>query len=170
MIDHDSQLKLQAFLDGELPEGEARAVANRLAQDKEAAALLGELRHTREALTAGQPALRLPESREFYWSKIQREIQRQDAQAPAPGPATPLLARLRRLLMPATGIALLAIAGLFATGGLTFLRPHVPGIETALDDTGAFTYHDDSAGATLVWLSYPAENEVADDDELSTLD
>ena len=35
-------------------------------------------------------------------------------------------------------------------------------METALADSGAFTYHDYSAGATLVWLSYPAEDEVAD--------
>jgi hypothetical protein len=42
--------------------------------------------------------------------------------------------------------------------------------ETAFDDSGAFTYHDFSAGATLVWLPYPAEKDIADDDELDSLD
>jgi len=38
-MDLDSQLKLQAYLDGELPEAEARAVANWLAKDREAVGL-----------------------------------------------------------------------------------------------------------------------------------
>ena len=42
-------------------------------------------------------------------------------------------------------------------------------IETALADSGAFTYRDYSAGTTLVWLSYPADNEVAENDELGTV-
>jgi len=42
--------------------------------------------------------------------------------------------------------------------------------ETALADSGAFTYHDDSAGVTLVWLSYPAEKEVAENDEMDTVE
>ena len=43
-------------------------------------------------------------------------------------------------------------------------------METALADAGAFTYRDYAAGTTLVWLSYPAENELADDDEMGTID
>ena len=50
-MDHDAQLKLQAFLDGELPEAEASEVGNWLARDREAAALLEELRAAREALS-----------------------------------------------------------------------------------------------------------------------
>ncbi|MEI6783081.1 MAG: hypothetical protein WCQ21_19415, partial [Verrucomicrobiota bacterium] len=47
-------------------------------------------------------------------------------------------------------------------------RTAVAEIETALADSGAFTYRDYSAGTTLVWLSYPADNEVAENDELGT--
>jgi hypothetical protein len=43
-------------------------------------------------------------------------------------------------------------------------------IETALADSGVFTYRDYSAGATLVWLSYPAEDEAAEIDEMGTFD
>ena len=49
-MDYDAQLKLQAFLDGELPEAEANEVANWLARDREAVALLAELRNTRKAM------------------------------------------------------------------------------------------------------------------------
>jgi len=34
MIEHEQQLKLQAYLDGELPEAEARAVAEWLSRDE----------------------------------------------------------------------------------------------------------------------------------------
>jgi anti-sigma factor RsiW len=167
MMQQEKQLKLQAYLDGELPETEARAVAEWLSRDGEAMALATELRQTTEALGGFEEEIRLPESREFYWSKIQRQIQRQEA--PAPGSATVVswTARLRRMLMPASGLAVAALLLLVVT--------HEPGLgnngaETTLQDSGAFTYHDDSARATLVWLSYPAENENADDNDSDSLD
>jgi len=42
-------------------------------------------------------------------------------------------------------------------------------IETALADAGAFTYRDYSAGTTLVWLSYPADTEVAENDNMGAV-
>ena len=168
-MDFDAQLKLQAFLDGELPEGEASKVADWLARDREAAALLEELRNTRGAMAGFEAGVQLPESREFFWSKVQREIQRREAPAPKSAP-TPLLALLRRFLVPASALAVILVAGavLIRPAG-PFDHAHTAGIETALADAGAFTYHDYSAGATLVWLSYPADNEVAENDELGTV-
>src|SRR5579859_1055327 len=104
-MDYEAQLRVQAYLDGELPEGEARQVANRLAQDREAVALLAELRQTRQALAGFEAGIRLPESEEFYWSKIKRQIEREQP-AEAPARAASLWAvRLRRWLMPAAGLA-----------------------------------------------------------------
>lgn len=165
MIDFDAQLKLQAYLDGELPEAEAREVANWLARDREAVALHAELRNTRQALVGFEVGVELPESREFFWSKIEREIQRLDAPKSAPMPV-PWSSRLRRLLVPVAGLALLLVAGL-----LTLSPAGNPVSEMETVDSGAFTYHDDAAGATLVWLSYPAESEVANNNnELDTID
>src|SRR5438445_3348784 len=107
-MNYEDQLKLQAYLDGELPEAEAREVANWLAQDREAVALHAELRNTRQAMVGLEVGIELPESREFFWSKIEREILRQQAPEPVARPMA-LLALLRRLLMPAGGLALLAI-------------------------------------------------------------
>jgi anti-sigma factor RsiW len=161
-MDYEAQLKLQAYLDGELPDREAKEVADRLAQDREAGALLGELRATHQALIGFETGVALPESREFFWSKIQREIEQTQPEAPEPA-AGGLGALLRRLLLPATAVAALAL------GVFVVLRPPA-GIspETALADPGAFTYHDYSAGTTLVWLSYPAEEELAQDDEMGS--
>jgi anti-sigma factor RsiW len=167
-MDYEAQLKLQAILDGELPEGEASTVANWVARDREAAGLLEELRNTRKAMSDFEAATPLPESREFFWSKVQREIQRLETPAAKPASA-PLFALLRRFLVPASAIALLVIASVVLT------RPGpgpalVTEIETALADSGAFTYRDYSAGTTLVWLSYPADTEAADNDEMGTIE
>src|SRR5579862_5996531 len=109
----EQQLKLQAFLDGELPEKDAREVAAWVARDAEATDLQAELRNTRKALADYEPALKLPESREFYWSKIQREIQRSEP-ARAPAESTSVFALLRRVLLPLGAVAVLAIAGVLA--------------------------------------------------------
>jgi anti-sigma factor RsiW len=169
MMQQEQQLKLQAYLDGELPEAEARAVAEWLSRDGEAMALATELRQTTEALGGFEQGIRLPESREFYWSKIQRQIQREVAPAPSSAPVMSWSERLRRMLMPASGLAVAALLLLVVT------HESGPGLgdngaETALQDSGAFTYHDDSARATLVWLSYPAENENAENNDSDSLD
>lgn len=167
MMEYKEQLKLQAYLDGELTDGEAREVADALARDPEATALLGELDRTRSALRGFDQAMTVPESREFYWSKIRRQIER-EAPAPRHTPV-PWYYRLRRFLVPVTGLA--AIGLLFLTVSRQAANnPADTSVETTLEDSGAFTYHDFSAGATLVWLSYPADNEVADEDELNSLD
>ena len=167
MKDHQELLKLQAYLDGELSESEAREVAKSLTVRQDAATLLSELRATREALRGFDQEIKIPESREFYWSKIERAIQRHDAPTDDSLPVLPLwLARLRRLVVPVAGLALLAIIVLFVIPS--------PGvgpvsIETAFSDPGALTYHDYTSGTTLVWLSYPAENELALDEDEGTL-
>jgi anti-sigma factor RsiW len=167
-MDYDLELKLQAWLDGELPEAEASEVAKWPARNPEATALLEELRNTREAMAGSEATRPLPESREFFWSKVQREIQRLETPAAKPA-SVPLSALLRRFLVPASAIALLVVASVVLT------RPGprpalVTEIETALADSGAFTYRDYSAGTTLVWLSYPADTEAADNDEMGTIE
>jgi anti-sigma factor RsiW len=167
MMEYNDQLKLQAYLDGELPEGEAARWAERLARDQEAAALLTELRQTRECLGGFEEGVKLPETREFYWSKIQREIQRLDTPRPAATATLTVWARLRRLLVPAAGLALVAVAALVAAYRS---GPTMVATETAVADSGAMIYHDYAVGATFVWLSYPADDDVADIDEEATLD
>ena len=168
-MDYKTQLKLQAWLDGELPEAEAREVAAWAARDREPAALAEELRNTRQALAGFETGLRLPESREFYWSKIARGIERLEAAPPKPALPESSFAIFRRWLVPASALALVVI------GGLLFTQPPGPsgaatvGSETALTDAGAFTYRDYAAGTTLVWLTYPADNEVADGSGMGTV-
>jgi Predicted transmembrane transcriptional regulator (anti-sigma factor) len=151
-MNEEQQLKLQAFLDGELPEDEAREISAWIAQDEEATALSKELRNTRQALKNSVSPVRLPESREFYWSKIQREIERSE-RVPVRAVQPSLFERLRRMLIPAAGFALVAAAGVMMFRGM----PNGADSEMAVADSGAFTYRDYANGTTLVWVSYPAE-------------
>lgn len=154
----DQQLQLQAFSDGELTGKGARYVAAWVARDPEAAALLSELRNTREALKGFAPQSKVPVSREFYWSGIERQIRTVERQRP-PSRAPEFLSVLRRLLMPASALAALllivTIAGL--QSGLFQSARTKPVTETAMADSGTFTYEDYASGTTLVWVGYPAE-------------
>lgn len=150
----DEQLKLQAWLDGELPEAEAREVAQLVERDAEAQALVTELRWAREAIRSNEPQMALPESREFFWSKIEREIQRQtppvrEATVPA------WVMALRRWLVPVAGVAAVA---------LMFVHTNAPQavktgeaetptvVQSSSDQVGAMTYRDQQEGITMVWL------------------
>ena len=164
----EQQLKLQAFLDKELPEKEAREVAAWVARDAEAKDLLAELGNTGKALENFEPGLKVPESREFYWSKIQREIRRlEPARAPAKSVSTFTI--LRRILVPLGGVAALAIAGVIAFQQLGGHGAPPAQVNAMLADVGAFTYRDQAQGMTVIWLSYPAEKKLADNPSGDTL-
>lgn len=123
-------LKLQAWVDGELPESESACMAECIRTDKEAAALAAELKMTRGFLAGNEPEAKLSDSREFYWSKIERAIELADAGAPEHNPL-PWLAVLRRYLAPASGFALVAFLTLFSIGVLN----HNPNARTSGVDT-----------------------------------
>lgn len=157
-MNREQQLKLQAFLDGELPEREAREILAWTQRDGDAAALLAELKNTRQAMLKSKPQLSVPESREFFWSKIGREIQRLEPSAAAT-PNVSIFAALRRFLLPASAIATLVIAGMIAhfnapkAGVKSVADSDTTTVETTLASTDATTYRDASEGTTLVWFS-----------------
>ena len=163
----EQQLKLQAFLDGELPEREAREILAWTQRDSAAAGLLAELKNTRQAMANAEPHLSVPESREFFWSKIEREIQRREPVAAAT-PEPSVFAALRRWLIPAVAVCALVIAGLVAhfhapTAGVTIVADaDALIVETTLANSDVTTYRDASEGTTLVWFSYddnPTQNK-----------
>ncbi len=169
---NEQQLKLQAFLDGELPEREAREILAWTQRDSAAADLLAELKNTRAAMAKSEPHLSLPESREFFWSKIEREIQRLEPQ-PASAPEVSVFTMLRRFLLPASAVAVIAIAGMIAhfefpnnvpkAAVETVADADTTTVETTLANSDATTYRDASEGTTLVWFSSaddsPAQSE-----------
>jgi negative regulator of sigma E activity len=156
MINQETKLKLQAYLDNELSGADLREIAAVLERDPEARALYAELEGTRSLLEAGELELKVPESREFYWSKIQREIQRESREATA-RPSRFFLAgypRWFRILAPTGGAALVLTAALSVvrlTTGPSALS-YVHELETPLEDTSVISFHSQSAGMTVVWV------------------
>ncbi len=161
----EQQLKLQAYLDGELPERETRKVELLLQDDVEAAKLFAELKNTRQALAENEPQIKFPESREFYWSKIAQRIQKLE-----PEEVSETNFNWRRLLWPisltagAIAVCFLAVilqnpaankSDAIASISPTSISTDVdaPVVESAQADSEAMTYEDKSDGTTLVWFS-----------------
>ena len=110
----ESMLKLQSWVDGELSEAEAREVASWVQNDPQAAALVAELRTTHSWLAPNEPEVRLAETREFYWSRIERELQRTESASSSE--RLPWILALRRLLVPISGFALIAFVTVLSLG------------------------------------------------------
>ncbi|MGA4577804.1 anti-sigma factor family protein [Limisphaera sp. VF-2] len=157
----DEQLKLQAWLDGELPESERQAWAVRWAEDPQAQALLEELRLVQGTLRRfDEGQLRVPETREFYWSRIARAIEAGAGPAPAPAPVTrglwQWLLEWKRWLAPAAVLASLAVVLTLSLPGHG--QSDYPEVHVSQADNYATTYRDDERLLTLVWFSYPPES------------
>ncbi|MCL5098265.1 MAG: hypothetical protein M1608_12210 [Candidatus Omnitrophica bacterium] len=147
----DSQLKLQAYLDGELKAGQTRQVAEWLDKDPEARALFAELQHTTTIMTGNEPPVKLPVPGEFFWARIEREI----TARPSPRPRYSW-AQWWRVLLPLGAVGLLV--------ALLLPRDAAPGkassvatlkgmeVETYLPNSQVITFRSESEGVSFVWV------------------
>lgn len=161
MTNTKTQLQLQAYLDGELGWLATWRVQRRLAADPEARALVARLETLKRAIVENEPERAVNESREFYWSKIARQIQHMQPQQPEP--ARPLQPDFwpRRLFVHALATACVALLIGLAVVHFTGRTNYTVGMHevvVAVADPGAITYRDHATGVTLVWFSYPAQN------------
>ena len=145
---HELELKVQAGLDGELPDQEARRFGEWIARDAEACPIAPELGCVRPANLPQEAPGALGESREFYWSKIQRQIQHEADQRRTD--AAPWYERWRRYLAPiscAAALACVVLTAVWQSASPTFSEISSPG-----EEMEAVTFHDQSAQMTVVWL------------------
>ena len=161
----EQQLKLMAWVDGELPDTEARQMAEYVQAEKAAQALTDELRMCKSMLAGNEPSPTLAESREFYWSKIQREIERQEKIAPQPGQFS-WLASWRRVLAPVSGLALIAFVSVFSfnllrTPTLEDTMKELVEVENLSEDIGTISYKSQSENMFVVYV-YNKEQPVPD--------
>lgn len=151
----DQTVRLQAYLDNEVTSAEAREIAAWLARDLEAQQLFQELKTVNAIMAEGEVPVKLPESREFYWSKIERGISNaaplpEARKAPAPWWA--------RFLVPVAGAAAVTLL-MISSGSLDSfkLRNMAAGVQEIdntepSDDTGAITFRSHREGMTVVWI------------------
>ncbi|MGA3180109.1 MAG: hypothetical protein ABSF38_07195 [Verrucomicrobiota bacterium] len=145
----DLELKLQAWLDGELPSAEAQEMRLLAATDPEARRLMAELQGIKAALLQHEQAVAMPETREFYWSKIQQQIQRQDRLHPPI--LVPWSRHWRSWLAPLAAACALAAALILA------VRPSpravaLNQVSITADGYEARSFRDQSSGMNFVFL------------------
>ena len=155
------QLKLQAFMDGELSSREGGEVAEWLAQTPEAQALAAELRLTRDFLAGQELERSVPETREFYWSQIERRLPAADA-PPEEAPPLVSLTWWLRWLIPVGAAALLTFwlvspPGMDRPSNMAFLEGPEE-IDTSVPDTSTVSFHAASEGVTVVWIDMSGLN------------
>ena len=167
----ESNLELQAYLDGELSSWQARKVSARLAGDEPARQLLAELNMTKALLAHGEPEMKLPETHEFYWSKIQREIQRTEQAAPQPGPG--LLVAWRRLLAPLAGVALITFLTIYTFrmyDDMEDSRRHPAVVENLSEHTGSYSFRSQSQNMFVVWVYNRTEEPNTESEPADEID
>lgn len=150
----ETELQVQAWLDGELAAAEAAKVQRRVETEPAVAALAAELRFARACLASGELTHSVPASREFYWSQIERQILRPD-----PSAATDVLPKHRawaawlRWLAPAAIVAILALLLVNPEQTAPQHKPvRASEVDTPLDDLGSFTFHSDAEQINVVWV------------------
>ena len=141
------ELKLQAFLDGELDARETREVEALLAQDAQSAALMQELRWTKGAIVGSEAEVRLPESREFFWGKVERTIEASERLA-ASAPAG--RAWWTKLLYPATGLAAMVAVMFVVSGGR---GTDGSDTESVPEDVNAVSFRSESEKMSVVYVA-----------------
>jgi anti-sigma factor RsiW len=165
-MNSDTQLKIQAYLDNELSPGEARKIAAMLSSDRDLQELYGELRATKESLRVNEPEVKLAESREFYWSQIQRRIATAERE-PAPRTVRPfwirllaplagtaaLCALLLAVMNPSTRIPTVGGAGSIASAADANDPLHGEVEDLAPEDVSSVTFRSEEHGVTVVWLT-----------------
>ena len=156
-MNRDLALKYQAFVDGELSEREARGVAEAIERDPEAQALVAELRATKSTLAGNEPEVILPETPEFYWSKIEREIRSRGEEPVATGGARwmAILASWRRFLAPLAGVAVMAFLAIasvkfFHSEQVDDYAQHLAEIENLSEHSTSFSFRSDNM--FVVWV------------------
>lgn len=142
----NTELKLQALLDGELDAREVREVEALLAQDAQSAALMQELKWTKGALVGNDAEMSLPETREFFWSKIERAIAIEEKQAAAPAERAWWL----KLLYPATGLAAMVAVMFVVSGGRT---TDGADSESVTEDVNAVSFRSESEQMSVVYVA-----------------
>jgi anti-sigma factor RsiW len=146
----NQELKVQALLDGELSKGEAALLEQQLASDPEGQRLLAELKEVKAAMIpANEVAVKVPDTRAFYWSQIQRRIEHEE-KAKTAVPVS-FITRWRRFLVPLAGVA--GAAALL----LVCVKQYVPASSSAnwthaSNEMEMTTFHDSKADMTVVWL------------------
>lgn len=156
----ERQEKLQAWVDGELSETEAREFAALAATDPAARDLGNNLIALSRLLRENEPSRAVPESRDFYWSKIRRGIELGERTAASREASSPPASAA-----PARWLAWLVPLGAATMAAMFLLNPAPPvgsdtpdaamtqhEIEAPSSEITTLTFYSAQDTTTVVWL------------------
>jgi anti-sigma factor RsiW len=144
----EQMLRLQAYLDNEVSSAEGREIASWIARDAEAKALYEELAATKSLLAPeNELPTAMPDSRDFYWSKIARGIETAEREPVREQKHAPWWIRI---LAPIAGAAALAV---FVFTSMSFNAPvhSMAQIEHSATDS-SITFYSPEQRMTVVWI------------------
>lgn len=165
-MNEEIKLQVQAYLDNEVSASEARKMASLLTHDPEAQRIYNELKDTKALLAGNELPVKLKEPRDFYWSQIRRGIETAETREVRPAKKNWMFRLFAPIAATAGVTALLLSLTNFNPGSgtaprlaqetATLVKPspealHV--IEPAPAEMSAITFHSDTEGVTVVWVS-----------------
>ena len=162
----NTELKLQALLDGELDAREGRELETLLARDTEHAALMQELKWTKAAVAGNDVAASVPETRDFYWHGISRRIESEERKALISAPAE--RAWWVKFFYPATGLAAVVAVMFVISGGRTSDGADT---ESIPEDVSAVSFRSEAQEMSVVYVAdeqgnfSPVRQEVKNEPE-----
>jgi len=133
--------------------------------------LLGELSSVKAVFAGNEAEIKLPETREFFWSKIQRQIERENAVEPTPVRVASWASWLQRHLLQVSGAAFLAcMVGVLAMHS-TASAGQFGEMELASDQIGAYTFRDQQEGMTMVWFyNHNDDSQFTEDPSVASME
>ncbi len=144
----DLKLELQAYVDGELSPDRHHRVESLLASDSQAREWVEGLRQISLLVRTNEPDLKVPTSREFYWSQIKRQMD----QARASNEIRPVSTALNwfRWLVPAVGVAaVMVVVSIRSDRDEALLASTFDSMQT---DSSAVVFRSESDGVTIHWI------------------
>ncbi len=116
-MNYEKKIKVQAWVDGQMPAHKAARVAEWVETNSEARELAEELRSVKVLLQIGEKPVKVEDSREFYWAQIARRIDSKDTTEPKADVvgSTTWIEWCQQWLVPVGGLA--AIVVMIATVG-----------------------------------------------------
>ena len=154
MKENEIELKIQALVDGELTEFEAGKLRDRIKNDIRLQILHERLTQMKDLISTHEMPRVLPESSDFYWSKISQEIEVGGSAAQSSAQSLVMKWVFRRLA-PLLGIASVALL-------ITLQGPNLPDLgiildynhELLTDEIDVMTFNSADDSMSVVWIDY----------------
>jgi len=157
MNENETELKVQALVDGELTGREAEDLRARIETDDGLRELHARLTAVRGLMAGAELPRTLPESGDFHWNKIAQSIEREDRQAKHLARPASSANWLLRWVLPLAGVAcLMLLLNLPQTTkpdlDISLGSDHE--LELSIDDLDVMTFNTGDDAMSVVWLDY----------------